>query len=139
MQKIILFTLVSFSSLLLISFKPSPRAHTKYHRTYTAPTVAKATWVKDVHDFGTIALRVPVSVEFAFTNTGDAPLIIKEVITSCGCTAPDYTKEPIMPGKSSAIKVNYNAANAGAFSKTITVKTNETETGKTLIIRGTVK
>ena len=65
----------------------------------------KAVWTKDVHDFGEISQGTPVSVEFLFTNNGDAPLFIADVLTSCGCTVPDFPKEPITTGKSSKIKV----------------------------------
>ena len=61
--------------------------------------------------------------EFVFTNTGDSPLIIKSVKSSCGCTVPTKPTEPIMPGKSDKIVVKYNM-NPGPISKTITVETN---------------
>ncbi|MDK2770906.1 MAG: DUF1573 domain-containing protein [Flavobacterium sp.] len=61
--------------------------------------------------------------EFVFTNTGDAPLIIKDVKSSCGCTVPTKPTEPIMPGKSDKIVVKYNM-NPGPISKTLTVETN---------------
>lgn len=99
----------------------------------------KASWVKDSHDFGVIPQGKPVSIEFKFTNSGDAALLITDVVTSCGCTASDYPKEPIPAGKSSTIKVTYNASAIGGFSKTITVKSNELETAKVLTIKGTVK
>jgi hypothetical protein len=94
---------------------------------------------KNIHDFGEIPQSKPVSVEFIFTNEGDAALVISDVGTSCGCTVPDYPKEPIAPGKSAKIKVTYNAANKGVFSKTITVKSNDLEASKVLTIKGTVK
>lgn len=139
MQKISIISLSVIASLLLMSFKPSPILPAARQLEVAAPFGAKATWAKEAHDFGEIKLKVPVSVEFTFTNTGDAPLIIKEVITSCGCTASDYAKEPIMPGKTSTIKVSYNAANPGAFNKTITVKSNDVTESKTLTIKGVVK
>lgn len=61
--------------------------------------------------------------EFIFTNTGDAPLTIKNVKSSCGCTVPEWPKTPIAPGKSDKIVVKYNMA-LGPISKTITVETN---------------
>lgn len=60
---------------------------------------------------------------FEFTNTGDAPLIIKEVQSTCGCTIPTKPKEPIMPGKTGKIEVKYNMS-PGPIRKTITVETN---------------
>lgn len=61
--------------------------------------------------------------EFVFKNTGDAPLIIKEVKSSCGCTVPEWPKTPIEPGKTEKIVVKYNM-NPGPISKTITVVSN---------------
>ena len=101
--------------------------------------VAKISWVKDVHDFGEIPQGKPVTVEFSFANTGDEPLLIADVVPSCGCTASDYSKEAIAPGKSSSIKVTYNAASTGSFSKTITVNFVDGSLRKLLSIKGTVK
>lgn len=75
-------------------------------------------------DYGTVnkeddnGLRV-----FEFTNTGDAPLIITDVKSSCGCTVPSKPTEPIQPGKTGKIEVKYNM-NTGPIRKTITVETN---------------
>lgn len=60
---------------------------------------------------------------FEFTNTGDAPLLITNAKSSCGCTVPEWPKEPIAPGKTGQIKVKYNM-NPGPISKTITIETN---------------
>ncbi|KAB1157715.1 DUF1573 domain-containing protein [Flavobacterium luteum] len=62
---------------------------------------------------------------FEFTNTGDAPLIITEVQSTCGCTIPTKPKEPIMPGKTGKIEVKYNMS-IGPIRKTITVESNAT-------------
>ena len=70
---------------------------------------------------------------FTFTNTGNAPLIINQAIASCGCTVPEYTKEPVAPGKTGTINVTYNGKGKfpGYFKKTITIRTN----GKTEMTR----
>lgn len=60
---------------------------------------------------------------FEFTNTGDAPLIVQNVQSTCGCTVPSKPKEPIMPGKTGEIEVKYNMA-TGPIRKSITVETN---------------
>lgn len=67
-----------------------------------------------------------VSCVFTFTNIGDAPLVIHQAVASCGCTVPDYTKEPILPGKTGTIKVTYNGTGKypGHFKKSITLRTN---------------
>lgn len=125
---------------MLMSFTTTSVTSAKSLFNYSvAPMTAGIKWVTESHDFGDIPRGVPVSFEFAFTNSGDEALIIKDVITSCGCTASDYTREPIMPGKSSKIKVTYNAASAGAFTKSITVNSNSKEASMVLLIKGIVK
>ena len=99
---------------------------------------AKITWVATVFDFGTITKGEPVSHEFEFTNSGDAPLIIMDVKATCGCTVPVYPKEPIAPGESEIIKVTYNAAKPGAFHKKVNVFTNTEEKAFVLNIKGEV-
>lgn len=77
---------------------------------------------------------------FEFTNTGDAPLIIKNAKSSCGCTVPEWPKEPIAPGGNGKIKVQYNM-NPGPISKTITIESNATNKPNGMIplrIKGTV-
>ena len=138
MRTIKLLSFSMIAAVLLSSFTPSAPVVPQSFKI-TLPPVAKATFAKESHDFGEIPKGVPVSVEFSFTNTGDEALIIKDVVTSCGCTASDYAREPILPGKSSKIKVTYNAANAGAFTKTITVNSNGQEAVKVLNIKGVVK
>jgi hypothetical protein len=78
----------------------------------------------DTVDYGTTSKDTDNGLRaFEFTNTGDAPLIIKDVKSSCGCTVPSWPKEPIAPGKSGKIEVKYNM-NPGPIRKTITVQSN---------------
>jgi len=88
-------------------------------------------------DFGRIPQGKPAIRNFVITNTGTEPLVIENIQASCGCTTPEWKKEPVAPGKDTEIKVGYNAATAGNFEKTITVYYNGGKT-KTLKIRGTV-
>jgi hypothetical protein len=86
------------------------------------------------YNFGKFSETHPVvSCNFVFSNTGDAPLIIHQAYASCGCTVPEYPKQPIMPGKQGVIKVTYNGTGKipGSIHKTITIRTN----GKTEMIR----
>ena len=99
---------------------------------------------KDPHntiDYGTVTKENDNGIRiFEFTNTGDAPLIITNVQSTCGCTVPSKPKEPIMPGKTGQIEVKYNM-NPGPIRKTITVESNAVnyEGGKVpLKIKGTV-
>jgi hypothetical protein len=76
---------------------------------------------------------------FKFTNTGSGPLVISDAKGSCGCTVPTWPKEPIMPGQSEYIKVNYDTKRTGAFTKYVTLTTNaKTNTTSRLKIEGTV-
>ncbi len=74
------------------------------------------------HSFGKIKQNIPASYTFNLKNSGSKPLIIEQATAQCGCTTPEYSKSPILKGKSSQIKVTYNAANPGPFTKTVTVK-----------------
>lgn len=97
---------------------------------------AKFTEMK--HEFGKIPQGKPVTTEFSFTNTGTKPLIIVTAEAGCGCTTPDYPKAPIMTGKKGVIKVTYDAANGGPFTKDINVKFAGTQLPVTLMITGEV-
>jgi hypothetical protein len=75
-------------------------------------------------DYGTVTKKKDNGVRsFEFTNTGDAPLIITNVLSTCGCTVPTKPTEPIMPGKAGKIDIKYNMQ-AGPIRKTITVESN---------------
>ncbi|MDH6344021.1 hypothetical protein M2480_002883 [Parabacteroides sp. PFB2-12] len=92
-------------------------------------------------DFGEVK-EADGKVEHAFVikNTGDQPLVITRVIPSCGCTTPDWTKEPIAAGKTGTIKITFDPANRpGPFAKTISVYSNGKTGSFILTIRGDVK
>lgn len=95
-------------------------------------------WANTTHDFGKIKLNNPVTHEFTFTNTGDAPLVILTVKASCGCTVTEYTKIPIEPGAKGFVKATYNAAAVGVFNKTVTINANTDEGVVQLAIKGEV-
>ncbi|WP_132213637.1 DUF1573 domain-containing protein [Mariniflexile fucanivorans] len=92
----------------------------------------------DEIDYGSIQQNADGERTFTFTNTGKSPIVISNVTTSCGCTVPSYSREAILPGKSSDIKVKYATNRIGAFKKTITVISNASETNKVLRIKGVV-
>ncbi|MCV9928277.1 DUF1573 domain-containing protein [Flavobacterium sp. LS1R49] len=96
------------------------------------------TWKTETIDVGQIPLNVPKAIDFEFKNTGKTAVVITSVQGSCGCTATNYTKEPILPGKSTKITATYNAASKGAFSKTVTVTTSAEATPKILTLKGSV-
>ncbi len=100
---------------------------------------AALTFTADTYDFGSIPQGTPVSHVFSFKNTGTEPLILSAVNASCGCTTPEWPREPIKPGGTATIKATYNAAAMGVFTKTITVVSNANPNQKVLIIKGEVK
>ena len=97
-------------------------------------------WEKDTRkwDFGAIERGTKVSHIFKFKNTGDAPLIIADVATSCGCTTPEYTKTPVQPGAEGQIKVNFNGQGYERFTKSITLTVNTLEGREIIYITGTI-
>jgi len=94
---------------------------------------------KLVHDYGTIKQGGDGNTEFVFTNKGESPLVLKNVRSSCGCTVPSWPREPIAPGETGSIKVKYNTARVGSFSKSITVSSNAVNSRVVLRIKGNVK
>ena len=95
-------------------------------------------WTAQLHDFGKIKQGNPVSHEFKFTNKGKVPLIIANVQASCGCTTPDWSKDPVPPGQQGFIKATFSAASPGAFNKSVTVTANVEGGSVILQIKGEV-
>lgn len=91
---------------------------------YSSSSYAKMAMMEEEHDFGKIEQGIPISHTFKFENKGDAPLIISNVKTSCGCTASEYSKEEILPGEMGYLKATYNASKTGHFNKSLTVSSN---------------
>jgi hypothetical protein len=123
MKKLTLFTLMLMMGIF-VAFAQG-KAELKFEKT--------------THDFGTFSEEDPVVTHiFKFTNKGDAPLVIHQAVASCGCTVPEYTKEPIKPGAKGEIKVTYNGAGRfpGQFRKTITIHSNAENDLVRLYIKG---
>ena len=100
--------------------------------------VAVLKFKTEVIDYGTIVQNSEGHRLFTFTNTGDAPLVITKVKTSCGCTVPNYSKAPVLPGKTGEINIKYDTNRLGAFTKTITVMSNADGGNKILKIKGNI-
>lgn len=100
--------------------------------------VAKIDFKSTVIDYGEIAHGSNGIRVFEFTNTGNAPLVISKVTSSCGCTVPSWTKEPIAPGASGRIEVKYDTKRPGPIRKTITVTSNAETPNVALKIKGKV-
>ena len=94
---------------------------------------------KDVHDYGEIEKGGDPYCEFMITNTGNEPLIISNAKGSCGCTVPEWEKEPIMPGESSVMKVKYDTKRVGPINKSVTITSNAVNSPtKVIRIKGKV-
>lgn len=88
---------------------------------------------KTEHDFGEIEAKTPVETVFSYKNTGDAPLVITDIKSSCGCTVPqDWSREPLAPGDSGKFTVKFNGSGSNKITKTITVTAN-TEKGSEIV------
>lgn len=93
---------------------------------------------KETIDYGKIEKGTDGKRKFIFTNVGDAPIIIKDVKSSCGCTIPKKPEKPVMPGEKGEIEVSYDTNRLGGFSKTITVYSNAKNKQKAIKIKGFV-
>lgn len=94
---------------------------------------------KTEHDFGTIKQNQPVETIFKFTNTGEVPLVITQVESTCGCTVPEKPAEPIAPGETGEIKVRFNGSGKNQVSKSITIGSNTLEQKTRLTIKAFVE
>lgn len=77
-----------------------------------------------LHDFGSLPLGGDGRCTFLFTNTGDAPLVIESVRSSCGCLVPSWEHEPVPPGGSGEVRLRYDTRRIGGFNKSVTVTSN---------------
>lgn len=99
---------------------------------------AEITFEKLEHDYGEVKQNGNGVCEFKYTNTGSVPLVLSKVRSSCGCTVPKWSKEPLMPGQSASITVKYNTSSVGPINKSITVESNAKTSRVRLLIKGKV-
>lgn len=104
-----------------------------------AQETAKIEFKSETIDYGEIERGSDGIRVFEFTNTGNVPLVISNVRSSCGCTIPKKPEEPILPGKTGKIEVKYDTNRVGPIRKAITVTSNADTPTKVLKIKGTVK
>ena len=119
--------------LTLSFFSAAPTEFDKYDSK-----VAIIKFETEVIDYGTITQNSEGTRLFTFTNSGDAPLIITSVKTTCGCTVPSYSKAPILPGSEGKLEIKYDTKRLGAFTKTVTVMSNAEGGNKILKIKGEI-
>jgi len=109
-------------------------------RDAQAKNLPTMSFEKSEHDFGTIVAGTPQETTFKFTNTGNAPLIITDAKSSCGCTVPQYPKNtPIAPGDTGELLVQFNGSGLNQVTKTITVTANTEKGSEILRIRAFVE
>jgi hypothetical protein len=142
------FSLIAIVSMSLITFSCKEKATEKIEnanveaaalRDASANKMAVMSFDKTFHDFGQITQGTPQQTVFTFTNTGDAPLIITDATSSCGCTIPDYPKNtPIAPGEQGQMVVNFNGSGQNQVTKTINVQANTANGSELLKIQAFV-
>jgi hypothetical protein len=155
-KKIIALACVS-SLLLVASCKKNEDANSEQHSAISTPAelgipdmekrvipkdgkYPEMTFATKDHDFGTIEADSKVNYSFTFKNTGQADLIISRAVGSCGCTIPEYPKDPIKAGESGKIDVSFNSANKhGNQQKSVTIYTNSKAGVESLYITASIK
>lgn len=103
-----------------------------------APQVPSIEFKALEHNFGKQEYKANTTYSFEFKNTSKVPLILTSVSASCGCTTPEWPKEPILPGKTGSIKVTYNSQIIGVFTKLVYVYSNASTNMVTLTIKGEI-
>ena len=107
--------------------------------TFALASAQTISFDKTVYEYGNVKVGADGHRVFVIKNTGDKPLIITRTQASCGCTVPEVTKDPIMPGKTAELKVGYDTKIAGPFTKIIEVYSNDAENSRSVItIKGNV-
>lgn len=119
--------------LALSFFNAAPTEFDKYDSK-----IAIIKFKTEIVDYGTITQNSEGTRLFTFTNTGNAPLLITMVKTTCGCTVPSYSKAPILPGETGELNIKYDTKRLGAFTKTVTVMSNAEGGNKILKIKGNI-
>lgn len=136
-----------FLSLVLVSVFCTAHAQRIEDTKVTKKEVAEEKKIADatidfeskVVDYGVLENKADGARKFIFKNNGTEPLVIKNAKGSCGCTVPTWPREPIAPGASGEIGVNYDTKRVGVFTKTITLTTNADKKPVILTIKGEVK
>ncbi|AMS26664.1 hypothetical protein AEM51_06135 [Bacteroidetes bacterium UKL13-3] len=147
-----LYTFAMASMVFACNNEPTPKASTDIvtnpvtadapkpdtnQTTISAQSGAVIEFEKTDHDFGTITQGEQAEYNFKFRNTGKQDLLISSAQASCGCTVPEYSKEPIKPGAQGSIKVKFNSDyRLDAFEKAVVITANTTPLETVLKIRG---
>ncbi|MDO7848153.1 DUF1573 domain-containing protein [Hymenobacter sp. M29] len=130
-------TLLLALSLTAAAYTAQAQATTTKAAVTAGPAI---TFEESKYDFGSVVQGGTVDHTFKFRNTGTAPLVISNIGVSCGCTTPEWTKEPVMPGKTGTIAAHFNSAGKmGMQNKVLTIESNATAGSTTVSLVGEVK
>lgn len=133
MKNVFLFAIMLFATTLLTAQNASSQTQE------TEEQKAHIDFESTLHDFGQIVVNSNATCEFKFTNTGKEPLILSNVKASCGCTVPEWTKEPVLPGEEGVIKVRYTTVTRpNVINKAVIVHSNADNKQVILRIKGEV-
>jgi len=125
--------------MICLGLVMSLQAQTKTSTSTYTGTGAEIEFEKKVVDFGNLKVGDVKVVTITYKNIGKKPLILDDVISSCDCTEVEWSKAPVMPGKTGTIKATYTAKNTGLISKRITVLSNANTDRVILQLKGEVK
>ena len=137
MKKIVL---ILFSFILILSTFAQNKGKQEPEKPYVpkVSTGAEIEFDKISFDYGTLVVNDVKTGIFTYTNVGNKPLVLFDVIVSCDCTEVEWKKEPVMPGKTGTIKAIYTAKSSGVIAKQITVLSNAQTDRIRLQLKGNV-
>jgi len=140
MKKIFLIVLAVSLSIISCNNEKPANADASSDATAIDPALAPViSFEKENFDFGKINQGDKVTHEFKFTNTGKTPLIISDASATCGCTIPEYPKDPVAPGTQAIIKVVFNSAGkVGKQYKVVTITSNANPSTSEVYLTGEV-
>lgn len=126
MKRLLFLALIMIVSTMVSAqtTKTSSSSKTSTTTAQKAITGPEISFAKKTIDYGTLHVGDVRVVEMKYTNTGKKPLLLENVTTNCDCTEVEWSRKPLMPGKSDSIKVTYTAKNPGLISKWVTVMSN---------------
>jgi len=130
-MKKLYFLMVMIVAFSTVSFAQEAEKEVNPHAPYME-------FDKLVHDYGKVIENGDGNCIFTLTNTGKEPLILTDAKSSCGCTVPEWTKAPILPGKTTEIKVKYSTNRVGPINKSVTITSNASNSPVVLRIKGEV-
>ena len=134
------FLSIALTLSLACGFAPATCAYAQQTQGQDEKKYPEIAFENDTYkyDFGKIKRGQSVSHVFKFRNTGLSPLVILDVTTSCGCTTPEFTRKPVMPGQYGEVKVTFNGEGYERFTKSVTLSLNTRKGREILYITGRI-